>query len=78
MHTEESRSQQKSQWEQLSAGERGDLERDIGIDTWNHGFTGVPTVPQSCPSRIAPFDFMHCTAEGQWKHEVAAFLHVAI
>ena len=69
LHTEESR--------QEEFDERAD-EIHAGISTWFHGFTGVPCVSRVNPASICPFDFMHTTAQGMWKHELPAFLFAAI
>lgn len=78
LHTDESRQEQFDEWTDASAGERTELEKLAGIHTWHHGFTGVPEVSQSMPAKICPFDFMHCSAQGMLKHEVAGFIFTAI
>eukprot|EP00966_Prymnesium_polylepis_P328040 7383852-Prymnesium_polylepis.1 len=79
LHTDETRAKQFKEWNACSgAGERADLEQEYGIFTWDHGFTDVPLVSKVNPAAIVPFDFMHCSAEGMWKHELGAFIFACI
>ena len=76
--SERIRQDQWEEWLAASAEERVALEPQWGINSWYHGFLGVPGISKVYPASIVPFDWMHVGPEGMLKHEFAAFMFVAI